>query len=95
MAKKQDRIGMGTTSMIATKSFKNHLAPNAPYEGAWFETYSIEQDFIYAISPECVWTIVETDGVLWIIAGRHYVDRLGYLITTKCWSDENEAFLFG
>ena len=94
MAKKSKRQLNGDDFDNRYEVIQNHLDPNACYGGAWFETYGPEQDFIYSIGPERVWTIVEEDGVLSIIAGRHYVNRLGYLLTTKGWSDENEAYLF-
>ena len=94
MAKKFNRQLKGDDFDSRYEVVQNHLVINACYEGAWFETYGVEQDFIYSIGAERVWTIVEEDGVLWRIAGRHYVNRLGYLLTTKGWSDENEAYLF-
>ena len=71
---------------------QNHIDPNASFSGAFFETYGAEQDFIYSIAPERVWTVVDVDGELWIIAGRHYVNRFGYLVTTKDWSDPFEEY---
>jgi hypothetical protein len=33
------------------------------------------------------------DGELIIIAGFHFVNRLGYLITDEAWEDEYEQYL--
>lgn len=73
---------------------QNHLAPNAPYGGAWFETFGPEQEYISSIEPERIWTIIEGESATWIIAGRHSMNRLGYLITTKSWSDPFEEYRF-
>ncbi len=37
--------------------------------------------------PMCVWTVVDSDGAMSIVAGRHTVNRHGYIITAVPWTD--------
>ena len=69
---------------------KNNLDESAAYEGAWFETYGNEELFVRNADPKTVWTIVEGDESLWVIAGFHIVNRLGYLITQTPWTSGTE-----
>jgi len=73
---------------------KNNLDKSAPYEGAWFETYGEEEIFVRNANPNKVWTIVEGDESLWVIAGFHFVNRLGYLITKSPWKSDSEVYRF-
>lgn len=37
------------------------------------------------------WTVVEADDKLYISAGLHYVNRIGYLRTALPWTAEDES----
>jgi hypothetical protein len=40
-----------------------------------------------------VWTIVEGDNdTLWVLAGIHWVNRLGYIRTKKRWVTGDEQY---
>jgi hypothetical protein len=42
-----------------------------------------------------LWTIVEgDDGSLVILSGRHFVNRIGYVITEEDWTEPTEAVWF-
>ena len=76
------------------KPIKNHYDPNAAFDGHMFETYGEELDFIKGINHWHVWTIIESEGKMYICAGFHYVNRVGYMVTQKEWnSDEIEVAL--
>ena len=62
---------------------ENHIEPNAPYDGRMFETYGDELAYVQASKPENVWTLLESDGVLTIASGFHFVNRLGYFISNN------------
>lgn len=66
----------------------NHLDTNAPYNGWMFETFGEEELFIRSYDPTHVWTYLDGDGGLYIVAGRHFVNRLGYFITENPWESE-------
>lgn len=36
-----------------------------------------------------VWTVLDAEGELAIAPGRHYVNRLSYILTNEPWSDED------
>ena len=75
---------------------KNHLNPDAPYDGTMFETYSPEIDFVKAAKPQHIWTWVsgdENQDIL--VAGYHFVNRNGYFITELPWIDSSESYEFG
>lgn len=64
----------------------------APYNGAMYETYGEEGEYIMnknAISPNRIWTLLDVDGELIICAGWSFVNRMGYFVTEKPWTDIN------
>jgi hypothetical protein len=66
----------------------NHLNPTASWGfddsgGCLFETIGPELEFVRSQNPRCVWTLVDgEDGDLYVISGFHFVNRLGYLVST-------------
>lgn len=73
------------------KPVKNTIDDNASYNGAMFETFGKELDFVLAQNekaPGTVWTLVEGDeGEMVIASGYHLVNRIGYFITEKALFD--------
>lgn len=52
-------------------------------------------DAVKGTAREHVWTIVTgDDGSLWALAGVHYVNRLGYVLTPRPWLTGTEQFRF-
>lgn len=76
------------------KPVKNHLVEDAPYDGYYFETYGVENDYITNFaktSPKKVWTILtglECGDT--IVQGWHYVNRYGYFITEESFQEGEE-----
>ena len=69
---------------------KNHF-PNPTSEYS-FETYGEESAYVYSIDPHFVWTQVDgEDGGVYIIEGRHFVNRIGYYVTRAPWL-EGESY---
>ena len=63
------------------KPIQNHLRENASLDGCMFETYGPELEFILSKIPDqTVWTFLDCGT---IGSGYHFVNRMGYLITTK------------
>ena len=66
----------------------NHLSPNAGWtfgegRGCLFETYGEELDFVRQQQPATIWTVCDGgDGGLYVSSGFHFVNRIGYLIST-------------
>lgn len=49
-----------------------------------FETYGDELEFIMSVPVEHVWTQVDgDDGGVYIVNGRHLVNRIGYYFTAR------------
>ena len=64
------------------------------FGGCMYETFGEELEYIKTQSNNRIWTIVDgDDDDLLIIAGFHFVNRLGYLVTDTEWSNENEIYL--
>lgn len=67
------------------KPIRNHLDGNASLDGAMFETYGPELDFVMArcdANPFTVWTYMDDgEGGTFIGDGFQYVNRIGYLVT--------------
>jgi len=58
-----------------------------------FETYGDDIAFVGTQNNRHVWTLVDDDnGVPTIVAGYHFVNRIGYIITIKTWNDKNLSF---
>ena len=53
-----------------------------------FETYGEEVDFVFEQPNEYVWTEVDGDDGTYIIAGKHFVNRIHYYVTTNPYTDE-------
>ena len=76
----------------------NHLDANASFDdgngGIMFETYGEEVEYVFAQPSAVVWTYVDGDDGTYILAGRHYVNRIGYFITEYPWitgfNDKNQ-----
>ena len=66
----------------------NHLNPNASWGsgdegGCLFETYGEELEFVRRQDPRTVWTLVDGgDDDQYLVSGFHFVNRIGYLIST-------------
>jgi hypothetical protein len=67
---------------------KNHLNPDAGWvygegPGCLFETYGEELEFVRQQDPQTIWTLVDgDDGDQYLLSGFHFVNRIGYLIST-------------
>jgi hypothetical protein len=66
----------------------NHINPSAGWAigesgGCLFETYGEEFEFVRRQDPLKVWTLVDgDDGDMYVISGLHFVNRVGYLLST-------------
>ncbi len=66
----------------------NHLRPDAGWVygetgGCLFETYGEELAFVRELDPRTVWTLVDgDDGDQYLLSGFHFVNRIGYLVST-------------
>lgn len=75
----------------------NYIVPNAPFDfgygGCMFETFGAEFEYVRAQNPDCVWTLIEEDGVLFVSSGLRFVNRLGYFVSeTPVQTDECLSF---
>ncbi len=70
------------------KPIKNHLDPNASWNGQMFETYGEEIQFVNSQPDENVWTWIDGENRgTYLTSGQSYVNRLGYLICSVPWTD--------
>ena len=73
---------------------ENHLDDNASFDGAMFETYGEELEYVRmkAQNTRSVWTIVEgDDDTMYYSSGMRFVNRIGYLITREEWEGETDV----
>jgi hypothetical protein len=73
------------------KPIKNHLVIDPDEE--MFETYGDELEFVRNYDAKHIWTNIQGDESDLIVAGYHYVNRLGYYITEVPWEDEDDYAL--
>jgi hypothetical protein len=66
----------------------NHINPSTGWAigdtgGCLFETFGEEFAFIQRQDPSRVWTLIDgEDGDMYVINGLHFVNRVGYLLST-------------
>lgn len=61
---------------------QNHIEANASFNGAMFETYGEEVDFVRSQDSGKIWTLVDgDDDQLYVTSGYHLVNRIGYFVT--------------
>lgn len=70
------------------KPIYNKLTNDDENELLTFETYGDELEFINAQANEHVWTEVDGDAGTYIVAGKHFVNRIHYYVTEVPWTDE-------
>jgi hypothetical protein len=68
------------------KPTKNSHDPEASWNGTLIGTSDAEQAQIKSASPDRIWTLTETDGVMHLTNGFHTVNRLGYFVCSVPYS---------
>lgn len=59
------------------------------FDGALFETFGAELNFVRNQPENRVWTLVDDDeGNPTIVSGFHLVNRIGYFVTEEPWTEE-------
>jgi hypothetical protein len=74
------------------KPVANIFDANASVDGLMFETYGRELEqvrIVAAWDAGKVWTLLDCDGDSYISAGMHFVNRLGYFITSVSFDAAN------
>jgi hypothetical protein len=72
------------------KPVTNSMVDGAAFSGWMFETYGEELEQVKLQPENHIWTIRDEDGGTSITAGYGFVNRLGYLITSKPWTTGDE-----
>ena len=63
------------------------------YGGCMYETFGEEMAYIKEQPNKRVWTLIDTGGRdMSLIAGKHFVNRMGYIVTAEEWEDEYEEY---
>ena len=66
--------------------FEPYRHPNATgdvWNDLGLSAYGKDWETLKEVSPDYVWTVIESEGDRWITPGFHVVNRLCYLITKK------------
>ncbi len=66
--------------------FENEQGQSTMHET--FGADLLEVQRVSAAEPARVWTLVESDGLMSVTSGCHFVNRVGYFITTKAWEHD-------
>ena len=65
------------------KPIKNHIDTDSSFNGEMFETYGDEVAFVKQQDPAYIWMYGDgDDGGSYIWNGWHFVNRIGYFITS-------------
>jgi hypothetical protein len=70
------------------KPIKNHFS-NDPDE-FMFETYGEELDFVRSQDPNTIWTYADGDMCSYVSSGYHFVNRIGYHLTSVPFDPDTE-----
>jgi hypothetical protein len=58
------------------------------------ETYGEDFKKLSSYDPQQVWTMIDSDMGMCLVAGLRFVNRIYHVVTNEKWEDENEEFLF-
>jgi hypothetical protein len=74
----------------------NPFTEQGSYDNTLYETYGDEYEAIKiadVVNPRKVWTLIDNnEGWTGIVAGWHYVNRMGYFLTEEEWEDDQEEY---
>lgn len=71
------------------KPLVNTIDQNASFDGKMFETFGLELEYVCKQPTNRVWTYTDCDGVGYLQAGYHLVNRMGYFITEVPFDEAN------
>jgi hypothetical protein len=57
-------------------------------DGSLFEISQNAENFRELVEAQRVWTMLDCDGSLYLSPGVHWVNRMGYHVTNKPWTNE-------
>jgi hypothetical protein len=76
-------------------TFEKSYSPEIRKDGSiLFETYGKDLDGVRKTHSQHIWTLLDCNGRLVIVAGYHLVNRMNYLITKNHWRDGTECFSY-
>lgn len=55
----------------------------------------LDEDQLAGAEANHIWTVLDTDGTMYVVAGTHMVNRLGYVLSEQPWTDESEEYYWG
>jgi hypothetical protein len=78
------------------KPRKNTINKHASFDGCMVETFEPEYDLVrkqWYRNKKCIWTLIDgDDGRVYTVAGLHFVNRIGHIITEKPWESDTIEF---
>ena len=91
MTKRKDPLDLKRPTLdqweATYKPTKNHLGGNGAYDGMMYETYGAEERYVFGQNDALVWTVLDVSGKLYLVPGRHFVNRFGYFVCQQPWKD--------
>jgi hypothetical protein len=78
------------------KPKQNPLNKLASFSGCLVETFEPEYDLVrkqWYRNKQCIWTLIDgDDGRVYTVAGLHFVNRIGHIITEIPWESDTIEF---
>lgn len=71
------------------------LDPND--QAGMLETFGEDIDLVLQVNnstPKRVWTMIDGDNGMYLVAGFHFVNRVYYVVTNEEWQDSDEEYVF-
>ena len=76
-------------------TFEKRYQPLTKEDGSiLFETYGRDLTKVIDTPVDRVWTLLDCDGKLRIVAGYHIVNRMNYIITKYPWMNNELCFSY-
>ena len=58
-----------------------------------FETFGKDLEYVLSKNYENIWTAVDCDSGMFLVAGYHLVNRVYYVVSNEKFENENEEYL--
>ncbi len=73
----------------------NPSSKHALFDGKMFNSFGEDLAFVNIYTDKNVWTITENEkDEIFVIAGNHCINRVGYFITKEEWENPKETYKF-
>ena len=86
----EDGEGEGPAdNVMSDDDWMKEFDPVLDADGLLFEISQNAENFQELVEAQRVWTMLDCDGSLYLSPGVHWVNRVGYFVTNKSWTNKS------